>query len=233
MDKFFEVVDYTRNTDGHYGTSGFSFYLYGLIKMIKPTTVVELGTGVGTTCFLAAQACKENNKGSIITIDNGQDYKFSNFDIDYNFFDLVNSFNLNNFIELRKVELDLKDLTILNDIDQVDIMFNDIECSPHHVLTTLNWLLPRVNKECYFIIDRAATYWPTYCVIELLLDNLNRGKIPKILLDVLDDKTEFKELIQNFKFSVQYVLKDVESGDEQDSFAIIKIEENNIGYRMI
>lgn len=233
MDKFIDVVSYTKNTDDHYGTGGFAFYLYGLIKMIKPLSVIELGTGVGTTCFLSAQACKENNKGKVITIDNGQDYHLNNYNIDYDFNNHVDNFELSNFIELRKTNLNLANLEILNDIEQVDILFNDIDCSPHYVLTLLTWLLPRINTEGYLIVDRASTHWPTYCAIELVLTHLNQGKIPKIMLELIDNRQEFKDLIQNFKFSVQHVLKEVEHGDDQDSFAIIKIEENNIGYRMI
>lgn len=233
MDQFFNIAKYSRSTNEHYGTSDFAFYLYGLIKMVKPSMVIELGTGVGTTCFLAAQACKENNKGKIITVDNGQDYQHSHFDIDYDFDKNARDFDLHDFLELRKIDLDLKNLEIFNDIKQVDILFNDISCAPHHVLTLLSWILPRVNEECYFIIDRGATHWPTYCSIELILNQLNQGKIPKILMDLVYDKLHFKQLVQNFKFSVQYILKNVEPSDDQDSFAIIKIEENNIGYRMI
>ena len=233
MTKFFEIADYSKNTDPHYGTSGFSFYLYGLIKMIKPYTVIELGTGVGTTCFLAAQACKENNKGKVITIDSGVDETQSNFNIDRDFYNLRNQFELNEFLELRNFRLDFNNLNKLNDIEEVNILFNDIDCGPHNFLTLLNWILPRVNTECYYIIDRGATYWPNYCVIELTLEQLNKGKIPDVLLGLAEDQEYLRKLIQKFKFSVQHVLKNVDDCDTQDSFSVVKIEINNIGYRMI
>jgi hypothetical protein len=201
--------------------------------MIKPLTVIELGTGVGTTCFLAAQACKENNKGKVITVDNNQDQIHSNFNIDTDFAAYTDKFNLGNFLELRKINLDLKQLTGLDDVNEIDILFNDINCSPHYFLTLLHWLLPRIKQECYFIIDQGATYWPNYCAIELTLPQLNQGKIPDVLLNTVSDQQYFKELVQQFKFSSHYVLKEVELDNSQDSFAIIKIEKNNIGYRMI
>ena len=49
MDKFIDVVSYTKNTDDHYGTGGFAFYLYGLIKMIKPDVLVKGGDYEGKT----------------------------------------------------------------------------------------------------------------------------------------------------------------------------------------
>jgi SAM-dependent methyltransferase len=233
MDKFIDIVTYAKSTDHHYNTSGFSFYFYGLIKMLKPETVLELGAGVGTTSFLAAQACKENNYGKVITVDNGKDTIYSNFKIPEDFKKLQNTFHLDNFLELRILDLNLNTLSGLEDIKNVNIVFNDIDCGPHYFLTLLSWLLPRIDKECYFIIDQGATYWPNYCAIELTLPILNQGKIPNILLNLIEDKEQFKHLLEKFKFSVQHILKDETSDSLQDSFSVIKIEENNIGYRMI
>jgi len=50
------------------------------------------------------------------------------------------------------------------------------------------------------------------------------------LYDIIDNKPQFQELIKRFKFSTQYVLKTVNQGSDQDSFAILKIEDYNIGY---
>lgn len=233
MDNFNKIINYTKDTDSHYNTSGFSFYLYGLIKMIKPKSIVELGTGLGTTSFLAAQACKENNKGKVITVDNSQDTIYNKFRLPNDFTKLQTEFKLEHFLEFRNINLDLNTLQGLEDIQTVDILFNDIDCGPHYFLTILNWILPRVNKECYFIIDQGATYWPNYCAIELTLPILNQGKIPDILLSIIDDREQFKSLLEKFKFSVHHILKDETNDTLQDSFSIIKIEENNIGYRMI
>jgi hypothetical protein len=233
MDTFNKIINYTKDTDSHYNTSGFSFYLYGLIKMIGPKSIVELGTGLGTTSFLAAQACKENNKGKVITVDNGQDTKHSKFSLPNDFTKLQTEFKLEQFLEFRNINLDLNTLQGLDDIKNVDILFNDIDCGPHYFLTLLIWLLPRIDKECYFIIDQGATYWPNYCVVELALPLLNQGKIPDVMLGLINDKEYIKELLHGFKFSVQHVLKQETEDNLQDSFSVIKIEKNNIGYRMI
>jgi uncharacterized protein (DUF2236 family) len=66
--------------------------------------------------------------------------------------------------------------------------------------------------------------------MELSIEQLNSGKIPKVLYDIIDNKPQFQELIKRFKFSTQYVLKTVNQGSDQDSFAILKIEDYNIGY---
>ena len=51
-----------------YGTENFNYFIYSLIKMDKPKTVVELGSGLGTTTLMMAQAIKENKIGILHTI---------------------------------------------------------------------------------------------------------------------------------------------------------------------
>ena len=58
-----------------YGKENFCYLIYSLIKMQKPETIIELGTGLGTTALMIAQALKENNKGKIWTVDNGKDWE--------------------------------------------------------------------------------------------------------------------------------------------------------------
>ena len=47
----------------YYGTEHFGYLLYSLIRMEQPKTVVELGSGLGSTSCMMAQALKENGKG--------------------------------------------------------------------------------------------------------------------------------------------------------------------------
>jgi hypothetical protein len=229
QDDFSNIVDYVRDTGKAYWTEGFSFYLYGLIKMIKPKMVVEFGTGYGTTCFLAAQACKENNFGKVISIDDGSDW---NENCKYQDFlsEKISEYRLSNFLNIENYKINFNNLASLNHLDEVNIVFNDIDCSPYCFFAILKWLIPRTKTASYFIIDRGATYWPNYCAMELSIEQLNSGKIPKVLYDIIDNKPQFQELIKRFKFSTQYVLKTVNQGSDQDSFAVLKIEDYNIGY---
>jgi predicted O-methyltransferase YrrM len=58
-----------------YGTENFCYFLYSLIKMEQPKTVVELGSGFGIASFMIGQALKENNIGKLWTIDNGIEWE--------------------------------------------------------------------------------------------------------------------------------------------------------------
>lgn len=224
---FNEINEYVKSVGHIYETEGFAFYLYGLIKMTKPRVVVELGTGHGATAFLAAQACKENNQGQIISLDDGSQWPE---DFDYGLFisQKINEFQLNPYLDFRKTELNLTTLKQISDLQEVNIIFNDINAQPRYFFSILTWLLPRINQEAYFFIDRGATFWPNYCAIELTLEKLNLGKIPKSLLEFVsaEDRKLFSDLVKKYKFSVQYVKKNNQT--DQDSFALIKIEDYDI-----
>ena len=56
-----------------FGTEHFCLFLYSLMRMQAPRTVVELGTGLGLTTFWMALAAKSNNAGHIWTVD---DFEF-------------------------------------------------------------------------------------------------------------------------------------------------------------
>lgn|SRR3990167_7096386 len=44
-------------------------YLWGLVKILKPETILETGTFTGVSSLYIAQALKENNYGHLITIE--------------------------------------------------------------------------------------------------------------------------------------------------------------------
>jgi len=228
MNKFYEILEYNKelqNQKKSYCTEDFSIFLYSLIKMTRPNFVLELGTGLGTTCFLAAQACKENNNGSIVSFDDGSQW---NGNMDYGEYlnQYKNKFELKDFLSIINGEKNSFPI-VLKDIQEVNIVFNDIECGPEFFLTLMSWVLPRVNKECYVFIDRGSAYWPSYCSIELLLDRLNNNKIPKSLIDRSDDPAALEAQINKLEFSVTHIRK-YNNFHGQDSVAMIKIEQCDI-----
>lgn len=222
---FIKVVDHVKTTGHIYETGDFAFYFYGLIKMIKPQVILELGTGYGATAFLAAQACKENNQGKVISFDDGSQWQEN---VPYKKFidEKIKDLNLSPYIDFRNQTLDLQKFEEIKELKEVNVVFNDINAQPRYFFSMLNFLLPRVNKETYFFIDRGATFWPSFCAIELTLEKLNLGKIPRSLYQFIDDPEKFESLVKKYKFSVQYVRK--VSNSDQDSFALIKIEEYDI-----
>ena len=225
-----KLLEYVNSTHSKYITGDFSHYLYGFVKMMKPKVVVEFGTGYGTTAFLTAQALKENIYGQLYTIDDGS---FWDETVDYKTFidEKVKEFELDVNLNFYSQSLDFTTFEPLNDLSNIEVLFNDIDCNPEYIVNTLAWLMPRIhkNKPCYFFIDGASTYWPSYSMLELLIKSLNEKNIPKKMLDFFGDDDELHKLMRNKVFTLVHFRKDEESA--QNGFSMIKIEDKNVEIR--
>jgi len=227
-----KLLKYVNDTHSKYITGDFSHFLYGFVKMIKPSSVVELGTGYGTTSFLTAQALKENNLGIITTIDDGKFWEETNPpQKDYNNFinTKIKEFNIEPRINFINKSLNFNTYEPLQYIKNVDILFNDIDCNPEYIIYTLSWLLPRINHTCYFFIDGSATYWPAYSMLEMVIKSLNEKNIPKKLLTHFNDDDLLYKCLRNKVFTLTHFRKNETS--KQNSFSLIKIEDKDIEIR--
>lgn len=221
--KFLLISNYIKETNSdlrkNFGTEEFSFYFYGLVKMTKPTTILELGTGYGGVAFLSALACQENQKGKIITVDDGR------IGINYNHHDLiykkVKEFGIENFIDYRKDSINLFNLHQLNDVESVDIIFNDIDSGPEAVYGLLAWTLPRVKNQCTIFIDK-GNFWPTKVTIKNIVRLFNQGKFPDEFLNLFKDRAQLIDITSKFEFFYDFIEKD--TMHSQDSVAVIKIK---------
>ena len=119
-----DILKYTKTVD-HYNTHDFSVFLYSLIKMQKPKCVLELGTGFGVTSFLAAQACKENNKGKVITVDSGLQWDQLTKYEHYMQHSTIR-FSLGKHLEFINKDINC----VFNMKIKPDIIFNDVSCEP-------------------------------------------------------------------------------------------------------
>lgn len=229
MNKFYDIIEWSKDLQNQgktYFTEDFSLYFYSLIRMTNPNLVVELGTGLGTTSFLAAQACKENNNGKVITFDNFSQW-VEEHDPEKWIKDHIEKFDLQDRLFFIKAEgLDIHNN--LKEVKEINIFFNDINCEPVNFLKIMGWMLPRVNKEAYLFIDGGATYWPSYCIIEMTLEKLNAGKIPKTLYEFIENPEDYEKILKRFTFSNIYLKKFRNNGRNQNSVAMIKIQECDI-----
>ena len=225
-----KLLEYVNSTHSKYITGDFSHYLYGFVKMLKPKVVVEFGTGYGTTAFLTAQALKENIYGQLYTIDDGS---FWDETIDYNTFinEKIKEFELDVNLNFYNKTLDFKTFKPFDELKNIEVLFNDIDCNPEYIVNTLAWLMPRIHedKPCYFFIDGASTYWPAYSMLEILIKSLNEKNIPKKMLDFFGDDDELHRLMRNKVFTLVHFKKDEDSA--QNGFSMIKIENKNVEIR--
>ncbi len=93
-------------------------FLYGIIRMIKPTAILETGTHKGISAVYMAEALKENGKGKITTVE----YETTHYH------DAIALFHVSGLTDwINPILQDVNDLQVAN--DQYDFIFLDTE--PH------------------------------------------------------------------------------------------------------
>lgn len=231
-EKLGEIKKLTDKIGKIYGTEDFAIYLYSIVKMTKPTTVVELGTGLGTTALWTALALEENEKGWLYTVDDGSEWD-----------DLVKakeSFkeyfhpNYHDYIVNLIQHFGFTNTTFINEkinagnLNKIDILFSDYQHSPHAVISCLANYLGRMAENSHIFIDSASTYYPSYLVLEQLIKMLNQKNIPQTLLEMvpITQIDKFKERVEKSNFQLTHLIENKDRA--QNSTACIKITPKDI-----
>tara|TARA_A100001391_G_scaffold31223_1_gene16686 strand:- start:856 stop:1647 length:792 start_codon:yes stop_codon:yes gene_type:complete len=217
-----------------YGKERFCYFLYSLIKMEQPNTVLELGTGLGTCTFLMAQALKENNKGKIWTVDNGEEWnKKDHLDEVYethkDFFDsFTKRFDLQNFIQLVS-DFDVRKNIVFNPNKKIDLLFSDIiDADVLGCINILRGYLPLMSSRSSIFIDRASTINHTFLFLEKIINDIQMNKINGCLLNGLPEESKdlIYKLVEKSKFTLVHLVENNNNKKHkiQNSTAWIKIE---------
>ena len=217
-----------------YGTEHFAHFLYSLIKMEKPKTVVELGSGLGTTSLMIGQALKENNRGKLWAIDDGRDWKNLQkcLDTEYNthkefFIDLIKKYGLKSNIHL--VKKSLTNNNYFNPLTKIDMIFCDCtDASAMGVINLLKYYLLKMNTYSSIFLDRSSTINHAFLMLEEIIKHFQNNKIPDIITKEWSKKQadQLYEFIRKTKFTLIHLTdqKDGKKNYEQNSRAWIKIE---------
>ena len=232
----------TRTVAELYGTENFCHFLYSLVRMDRPSVVVELGCGGAATALMAAQALQENGHGHLWTIDNGSDWAddivrisclaaagLPADDMRYSAFigALCERFGLADRLSL--VEMTLNATEFFDPGQRIDMLFAD--ATPSHAegcLALLKYYLPRMNAYSSIFIDRAGTINHAWMVLRYVVSCFHAGKIPWHITDgCTDDELHAMErLIKTCEFQL---INLTETGHDkkarmQNSRAWIKIQ---------
>jgi predicted O-methyltransferase YrrM len=235
-----------------YGSEDISMLLYTLVRREMPRNVVELGTGLGVSTFWMGQALKENGEGRIFTFDDGSHWQdpsevaraieplraiapFSDLpatDLDYEGYikaagRLLGQGNVVTFyresVDLAKAkEFLARDFPFLN--HPVDFVFADIQRGPDDILDLLSTFLPRIAESASIFIDSASTSLTGYLFLEKLVEQLNRGKVPRhfVMNKTPQERRVVVDLIQLRRFTLVHLVE--RKRRDQNSTAWIKIE---------
>lgn len=223
MNTFSELKQYTDSIGSIYGTEDFSIYLYSLVKMTKPRNVVELGTGLGSVALWTALALKENESGSILTVDDGSEWERLKtsvgmatgiYEENYATYitNLIDKFELTHQIAFLNQKIDSIP------IENIDIFFSDFAHGPFDIIKLLSQYLPKMSDDSFMFFDSASTHYGSYHTLENIVDTFNNGKIPRVLKEM---GTDISDKVNNCKFQLQHIVENKDRN--QNSTACIRI----------
>jgi hypothetical protein len=222
---------------GHvYGTEDWSIFMYSLVKMHRPETIVELGTGIGATAFWMAQACRENSFGHVTTIDNGSHWTDVIKGSDNLFLDDEKFDDIDKFMEYMLTKHGLKEFVSFVNTSMppypipekpIDLLFSDFKHDPNSIMDILAQYLPRMSPVNSIFFDAASTSFSSFSYLELLIPLLNKGVVPDMLWQKIDieQREKVKALVVNSVFELKHMTK--QNKPPQNSTAWIQIYPND------
>ena len=219
-----------------YGSEKFAYFIYSHILMSQPKTIIELGTGLGTTSLMMAQAAKETKCGKVYTVDDGRDWESMSKWIPKTYLGKDHSTYFENLAKKMKVDKvmklvshDLSQDLRFNPTGSVDLVYADATPSgAPGCIDILHAYLPIMSPNSSIFIDRASTINHSMLLLEKIIAQFNGGKIPGILLKHQSPEMQMniRRRVAHSKFTLVHLTeKDKgKSNKEQNSVAWIKIE---------
>jgi hypothetical protein len=205
-DRRAELLQLTDIIGEVFGTEDFCLFLFSLVRMHVPKVIVELRTGLGTSAFWMALAAEMNGVGHVWTVDDlSQVDRYSRL-LSKNqprlagtvWQDVCGSTGLECMVAIREIlrleeqltfvqrKMELGDPGHFDGYDfqePVDMLFSDFNHGPSAILELLGHFLPRMARASSVFIDGASTSWPSYLLLEQLVEQLNQARVPALLQD--------------------------------------------------
>jgi hypothetical protein len=224
-----------------FGTEDFCMFLYSLVRLQAPRTIVELGTGVGASAFWMSLGVKRNGVGHVWTVDDMALFErhemllaqivsnewFTGATIanGRNYFDTVTQkLGLNDWVTFLERKVKLDELGHFDGYpfadNPIDLLFSDFEHGPKAILDLLGHFLPRMAPASSIFIDSAPTAWHSFLLLEQLVSQLNRGHIPMALQDRCT--VDLEPVLKNRQIKLVHLTEWKQR--DQNSTAWLKIE---------
>ena len=228
-----------------FGTENICTFLYSLVKMQRPRSIVELGTGLGVSSFWMAFAAKQNSFGHVWTVDDFGIWAAEDSLMDTvcaglreagfgpitastpsEYFDsLTTVLQLEDWLTVIHTRMDLEDPEHFDRYDfldkqPIDLLFSDFMHGPKDILALLAHFLPRMAAASSIFIDSASTIWSSYLLLEMLVAQLNCGKVPKALQDRC--AVDLRDVIVNRRIVLVHLTESLSR--RQNSTVWLKVE---------
>ena len=124
-------------------------FLYSLVRYLKPSTIIEIGTWIGSSTYWMTQALKKNNCGHIYTFDLNNHSCIENDD-DNKYI----TYYTNNYAhkELRKVSCSAEFVFLDANLDNITVNELLKKCTPKTIFVTHDFV-PFTDKGCHVLIN--------------------------------------------------------------------------------
>ncbi len=225
-----ELARYVELAGPTYGTESRSWFLYAIVKMQRPELALELGTGLGPTSFMMAQALRENGDGHLVTVDDGSHWPETRGNPTLQEFGATSTIGYGEFIKALAERFALTDHLDLvqrklppypNPEKPIDLLYSDFRHDVPGIIDLLANYLARMAPASSIFIDSASTFHPSYTFLEHLVGLLNDGKLPASLASKETGQAMWN-LIQQRRFTLVHLTEPART--EQNSMAWLKIE---------
>ncbi len=165
--------------------------LYEVVKTIEPKKIVELGTGKGTTTVTMALACKENNIDvTINSYDMWEDVYWGSY---HNTLDNFKRWGVLEYINLYEKDF----YNWLKTDEKFDLLYFDIDNNGNNLLELYDKIQPQIENGSVVIFEGGSEVRDT---VPQMYD--------KIKMNVVKDKTNYKLLTDNIKYSASIIYSD-------------------------
>jgi hypothetical protein len=207
IDNVAKLKRYTNLFGPSYGTESFAPFLHSLIRMERPKTLVEFGTGYGVSALWMALALQANGDGHLWTFDDGSHFPQDRLQLiaatlrremslaaSANEIESLHSYlkwiakNLGLADRITFVPAHLKDGAAIETLrgapgfaHPIDLFFSDYESSAPGLYLMLGELLPYIADQGSIFLDSVSTYYDTFVALERLVMQLNEQRIPNLI----------------------------------------------------
>lgn len=192
-----------------YGSSQICHFLYSLIRMHRPQTVVELGAGLGISTLWMAQALREVGSGHLWAIDDFAHYPAFAEDGLPALSAALDALGMPTeavdgmtFVSSMAVRLGLSgQLSLIEgriDLDEpghlaaypfadreIDLLFSDFDSGPGSMLQLLVHALPRMADTASVLIDSVPTIPTSYYLLGEIVSQLNAKRMPRAMATLM------------------------------------------------
>lgn len=238
-----DLMELTNILGAGYGTEDLCLFLHSLVRMHRPQTIVELGTGFGASALSMALAAQINGHGHVWTVDDFAQIGKLQVALNENtarlestrwtglaaldtsevLTEVILRLTVEDSLTLVRREMTLDAPGHFDDYgftEPVDLLFCDFTHGPIAVLQILRQFLPKMAPASSIFIDSASTAWTSYLLLEQIVDQLNHGHVPALLQEETD--IDLSAAIRNRRIILVHLTR----GDDrtQNSTAWLKLE---------